>query len=181
VGTDGTKKMSKSYDNHIPLEASPEDMYGKLMSIPDSLVADYAKLLTDLPEQDIDEIQTENRGLKAEKKKVAYAIVNRLKGEDEADEARDYFERTIEENQAPDEEEMETFEVVERDVWIVDLLDQSGLVESRSEAKRLLREGGIYLDGEQLDGFDYDVPMNQPVTLRRGKHQYRRAVPTENG
>jgi tyrosyl-tRNA synthetase len=201
VGLDGSKKMSKSYDNHIPLETSAQDMFGKLMSIPDHLVKHFAELLTDFSEdffQDLDEkvsdqdvesvwdigqgeVRIEGLDLKQEKKKVAHAIVQRLKGENEADEAQDYFERTIEENQAPDEEEMETFEVTERDVWIVDLLDQSGLVESRSEAKRLLREGGIYLDGEQLDGFDYDVPMDQPVTLRRGKHQYRRAVPTENG
>lgn len=205
VGTDGSKKMSKSYDNHIPLDVSPEDTFGKLMSIPDHLVIHYAGLLTDLPQEflqkinskidyqatkpdrmvpvDPAELESEVEGLDlmSEKKEVAQEIVARLKGEDEAEEARDYFERTIEEDQAPDDEEMETFTVEGTDVWIVDLLDQSGLVESRGEAKRLLKQGGVYLDGEQLDGFDYDVPMDEPVTLRVGKHRYRRALPDESG
>lgn len=184
VGTDGSKKMSKSYDNHIPLDASPEDTFGKLMSIPDHLVSNYARLLTDLSQEYVEDLEAGGDELdnpKEEKKKVARAIVTRLKGEEEAEEARDYFERTIEEDQAPDEEEMETFGVEGTDVWIVDLLDQSGLVESRGEAKRLLKQGGVYLDGEQLDGFDYDVPMDEPVTLRVGKHRYRRAVPDESG
>jgi tyrosyl-tRNA synthetase len=184
VGTDGTKKMSKSYDNHIPLEASAEDMFGQLMSIPDELVPDYARLLTDLPTETMKELESVvgsgGESIKSEKKKVAHEIVRRLKGEDSAEEARNYFERTIEEDETPDEDEVETFTVEGTDVWIVDLLDESGLVESRSEAKRLLKQGGVYLDEDQLEGFDHDVPMDEPVLLRVGKHRYRRAVPKED-
>lgn len=200
VGTDGSKKMSKSYDNHIPLEASAEDLFGQLMSVPDHLVLHYATLLTDLPEkflQDIEnkmknsertepldpaESESEVQGLdlKEEKKKVASEVVRRLKGNDEASNAQDYFERTVEQGEQPDDDEIAAFEVDEQDIWIVDLLDQSGMVESRNEAKRLLKQGGVYLNGERLEGFDHDIPMNEPVTLRVGKHNYRRAVPAES-
>lgn len=182
VGLDGSKKMSKSYDNHIPLEASPEDMYGKLMSIPDDLVPHYARLLTDqvfeFLEGNIDFETLDNP--KNKKKKVAWSIVKRFKGKDAADKARDYFERTIEEDQAPDEDEMETVEIEEtEDVWVVDLLDQSGMVESRGEAKRLLSQGGVYFDGEQLEGLDHDFDIDEPHVLQVGQHRYRRLVPRE--
>lgn len=181
VGLDGSKKMSKSYDNHIPLEASPEDMYGQLMSIPDYLVTDYAKLLTDLPQNYINKISSEKqlKNPKKHKKKVAHAIVERFKGEQDAVDAQDYFERTIEANQAPEDDEIESFTVGDSEIWIVDLLDESGLVDSRGEAKRLLNQGGVYLDGEQIEGFDHDILMDQPVTLRIGKHRYKKAVPSE--
>jgi tyrosyl-tRNA synthetase len=159
-------------------------MFGKLMSIPDELVPDYARLLTDLPTETMEEIDdavgSGGESIKTEKKTVAHEIVRRLKGEDSAEEARNYFERTIEEDETPDEDEVETFTVEGTDVWIVDLLDESGLVESRSEAKRLLKQGGVYLDEDQLEGFDHDVPMDEPVLLRVGKHRYRRAVPKED-
>ncbi|MFB6347561.1 MAG: tyrosine--tRNA ligase [bacterium] len=181
VGLDGSKKMSKSYDNHIPLEASPRDMFGKLMSIPDHLVPNYAKLLTDLPEDYLSELEAGGDNLedpKKHKKKVASAIVERLKGNTEAEDARDYFERTIEEDQAPGEDEMETVVIDDGDdVWVVDLLDQSGMVESRGEAKRLLNQGGVYFDGEQLEGLDHDFDITEAHVLQVGQHRYRRLVP----
>ncbi len=199
VGTDGTRKMSKSYDNHIPLRSSGRDLFGRLMSVPDSLVESYATLLTDLPRDFFRELKDKIRehqpvdpgkeedssdnfkgvNLKEEKKRVAYAVVKRLKGKGEADDAREYFERTVEDGELPMEEDIPTFVVNEQDVWIVDLLEESGMVESRGEAKRLLQQGGVYLDGKQLEGFDYDVSMDDPVTIRVGKHRYRRAVPSE--
>lgn len=196
VGTDGTKKMSKSYDNHIPLESSPEDMFGKLMSIPDHLVSNYARLLTDMPGDQIEQIErsveSRNNGqessgtrsdgasIKEEKKDVAFRIVRRMKGSEAAETAMDFFERTIEDDQTPDADEMETVVIDDgQDVWIVDLLDQSGMVESRGEAKRLLNQGGVYFDGEQLDGLDYDFDIEGEHILKIGNHRFRRIVPRD--
>jgi len=181
-GTDGEKKMSKSYNNHIPLKSSPQDMYGKLMSIPDKLVKPYAELLTDLTQDFLEGIVDDAETLldpKKNKKQVAYAIVSRFKGKSAAEAGQDYFERTVEQGQAPEVDEMDDLPVAEEEIWIVDLLDKSGLVESRGEAKRLLKQGAVYLDGERLEGFDHDIRLDKPTVLRVGKHRFCRLIPAE--
>lgn len=178
-GTDGYRKMSKTYKNHIPLKASGRDMYGKLMSIPDHLILPYARLLTDLEEQkinQIEEILEEAANPMVVKKEVAFAITARYKGAKAAETGRDFFERTIEDGAQPEKEEIETVVISQPDLWIVDLLDRSGLVSSRGEAKRLLKQGAVYLDGERLEGFDHDITVEEPVVLQVGKHRYRRLV-----
>jgi tyrosyl-tRNA synthetase len=176
VGTDGTKKMSKSYGNHIPLQSSPEDMFGKLMAVPDNLTRDYVTLLTDKP-ADSFAGSGDGESAKAEKKNMAFAVTARFKGTDAAEEAQDYFERTVEGDEDPENDEMDSVVIDEDEIWIVDLLDESGMVESRSEAKRLLKQGGVYLDGDRLEGFDHDIPMDEEHTLKVGKHRFRRVVP----
>lgn len=202
-GTDGTEKMSKSLDNHIPLAASGREMFGQLMSIPDEAILPYARLLTDPATFPLDELerelQTDASNPKSLKKRVAHAVTRRYRGEDAAKEARDYFERTVEKDEDPRDEEMDvvrvhpradveemevdsgsaeiSVKVPEDDIWIVDLLDAARVVESRGEARRLLEQGGVYLDGERLEGFDHDVPLDRERILRVGKHRFRRVVP----
>ncbi len=180
-GTDGTKKMSKSYGNHIPLASSARDMFGGVMSIPDPLILPYARLLTDLDQNRIDEMEVElNHGEnpKSLKKELATTITSRYKGKEAAREGRGFFERTVEEGEQPDERQLEEHSVSEPEIWIVDLLDESGLVESRSEAKRLLNQGGVYVDGERLEGLDHDLSVTEPFVLRVGKRRYRRIIPS---
>lgn len=179
-GTDGEKKMSKTYDNHIPLNDSPEQMYGQLMSVPDHLILPYLRLLTGLKNERIKEIESELRvadNPKLFKKQMADAVVARMKGNEAVGDARDYFERTVEQGDDPKPDEMETVTVSGDEIWIVDLLDESGMVDSRGEAKRLLKQGGVYLDGERLEGFDHDIPLDQEYTLKVGKHSFRRVRP----
>lgn len=181
VGTDGTKKMSKSYGNHIPLESDSGDMFGKLMSIPDHLMKNYAVLLSDFSEGEMQDFQNateiEGQDQVELKKQLAHSIVKNIKGEEAARIGIEYFEKVIQGDEDPDDDEMETVTIGEDEIWIVDLLDESGMVESRGEAKRLLKQGGVYLDGEQLEGFDHDIPMDGEHTLKVGKHRFRRVVP----
>lgn len=182
-GTDGSRKMSKSYDNHIPLDAPGSEMYGKVMSIPDHLILPYARLLTDLSSGELEELesayQAEEANPKQLKKKVAFAITERYAGEAEAQRGREHFKQTVEADETPEEREMEVVRVApeEQPIWIVDLLEESGLVSSRSEAKRLLNQGGVSLDGEKLKGFDHDIELDQPRVLQVGKHDYCRVEP----
>ena len=187
-GTDGEKKMSKTYGNHIPLQSSAQEMFGKLMSIPDHLVLPYARLLTGVSTEEMAEIELKFKSARADdparlkeiKKEVAFKITSRFKGERAAGEGMDYFKRTVEEEEAPEADEMSSLVVAGEDVWIVDILEESGLVESRGEAKRLLKQGGVYLDEEQLEGFDYDLTVEEPLVLQVGKHRYCRLLPEEN-
>ncbi len=184
-GTDGREKMSKSLDNHIPLQAPAREMFGGLMSVPDDVILDYARLLADpasFPLDDLERALQEGTGDPMDlKKQMARAVTARYRGEEAARQARDYFERTVEGDEVPREEEMEVVEITDpaEDIWIVDLLDASGMVDSRGEAKRLLKQGGVYLDGDRLEGFDHDVPLDDEHVLRVGKHRFRRVVPAE--
>ncbi len=179
-GTDGTRKMSKSYDNHIPLDADGPEMYGKVMSIPDKLILPYARLLTDLSPEEIEALETAYRerteNPKQLKKQVAAAITERYCGEEAARRGADHFVRTVEGEEGPDAEEMKLVKISEEatPIWIVDLIDESGLVDSRSEAKRLLKQGGVYLDDERLEGFDHDISLDEPRVLQVGKRRYCR-------
>ena len=179
-GTDGEMKMSKTYDNHIPLDDPPQQMYGKLMSVPDYLIMPYLRLLTRLKEEEIHKIESELRIVenpKPLKKRMADAVVTCIKGKEAVQTGRDYFERTVEQGNQPEPDEMETITVSGDEIWIVDLLDESGLVESRGQAKRLLKQGGVYLDGDRLEGFDHDIPLDREYTLKVGKHKFRRIHP----
>lgn len=184
-GTDGEKKMSKSYGNHIPLQSNARQMFGKLMSIPDHLVLPYARLLTGMSAEKMAEMETKfkeakednSARLKQLKKEVALKITARFKTEKQAREGLDYFERTVEGDSAPEKEEMDSLVVEGEEVWIVDILEESDLVNSRGEAKRLLKQGGVYIDGEALEGFDYDLTIDNPRVLRVGKHRYCRLLP----
>lgn len=181
-GTDGTRKMSKSYNNHIPLDSSGAEMFGKLMSIPDELIIDYLRLLTDMPVDWVKELQENLESGAANpkeiKKKMAREITERYLGVEEADRGEENFVRTVEEGGVPAEEEMKKLIVAEdrQPLWIVDLLDESGAVESRGEAKRLLKQGAVQLDGKKLQGFDHDIEVDEPRILQVGKHSFFRLI-----
>ncbi len=184
-GTDGNRKMSKSYGNHVPLTAVPREMFGQLMSVPDEHILPYLQLLTDIETDRLatvrEELSSESFNPRDAKKEMARRVVRRVHGEEAAGEAQSYFERTVEEDEVPEAEEMPSVEVPPGEQWIVDLLDQSGLVDSRGEAKRLLNQGGVYLDEDRLEGLDHDIVVDAPTVLRVGSHRYCRLVPASDG
>ncbi|ACM22369.1 MULTISPECIES: tyrosine--tRNA ligase [Thermotoga] len=174
-GTDGKLKMSKSYGNYIAFNDTPEDMYGKLMSIPDELIIKYMRLLTDIPEEQIEEYERKMKEGKINPRDVkmvlAYEITRFFHGEENAKKAQEHFVKVFQRKELPDE-----MPVVElsQEMNIVDLLVKIGAVSSRSEAKRLISQGGVYLDGERVEDIKFIVKPDGERVLRVGKKKFYR-------
>jgi tyrosyl-tRNA synthetase len=143
VGTDG-RKMSKSYGNTIPLESTPEDMYGKIMSMRDEMMPDYFLLTTHLPENEIEEIlKSSPRDAKA---RLAREVVALYHGESKAKEAEEEFEKVFKNKELPSN--IEEFKLKDRNLDLVDTLVETKLASSKNEAKRLIEQGGVHKDGD---------------------------------
>ena len=179
VGTDGVRKMGKSENNYICLVAPPEDMFGKVMSIPDSLMPHYYELLTEVPLSEIEGLKGDlARGggdpMEA-KKRLAALVVARFHSDDAAAAAREHFERVFSRRELP--EEMPEFVVpaeIVKDgaVAPVDLLEKSGLVPSRSQARRLVSQGAVSLDGVRVADSESPLPVSDGAVLRVGKRRF---------
>ncbi|MFH0941595.1 MAG: tyrosine--tRNA ligase [Chloroflexota bacterium] len=159
VGTDGRRKMSKSLDNYIGVAEPPHEMYGKLMSVPDDLIMAYFELLTDVPDPELAEI---GAGMAAGtlnpmglKKRLAREITGQLHSASAAREAEEHFERTVQKKEMPDE--MPVAETAEPLPDLRHLLKNAGLVGSLSEAARLIRQGGLEIDGRKVTSFQSEI------------------------
>ncbi|MFW6071733.1 MAG: tyrosine--tRNA ligase [Candidatus Bipolaricaulota bacterium] len=176
TGTDGTDAMSQTRGNYIGINEAPETIYGKIMSITDETMPEYFELLTDLSLDDLDDLHP-----KDQKKELAYEIVCNIYSEVEANHAEDEFETVFEQNGKP--EELKEVKVpADRikengTVWILDLLEVSGFVSSRSEARRLIDQGGVRLDDERVTEVDFDPPLEEERILQVGKKKFARLVP----
>lgn len=164
TGTDG-RKMSKSWGNAIWLSDTPVDMYRKIMSINDNLVREYFMLATESKEIPSHEDEVKDNPLKW-KKKLAYTIVSELHDENSAKSAEKEFESTVQHKEIPTD--IPTFQLEHEDFTITDVLIESGMLESKSDAKRVIEQGGVELDGEKakLD------TLARPGILKVGKHKY---------
>ncbi|MGB4751696.1 MAG: tyrosine--tRNA ligase [Fervidobacterium sp.] len=176
-GTDGKLKMSKSYNNYVGLTDQPKDMYGKIMSIPDELIVKYARLLTDVNddllkkmEEEIDKKLVNPRDYKMW---LAREIVTQFYGQERAREAESYFVTVFQKKEMPDEMIEKT---VERGQYnIVDLLNNLG-IGTRSEIKRLISQGGVYLDNNRIDNIKSSVEISNEHILRVGKRLFIKIV-----
>ncbi|CAI8028169.1 Tyrosine--tRNA ligase [Geodia barretti] len=183
VGTDGVQKMSKSLGNYVALEEPPEEMYGKLMSLPDELITSYYEYLTDVPDADIDEM---TQAMKSEtanpmdfKKGLAHRITTTFHDNEAADGAQSNFEQVVQRRDMPDEMP----EVALAEVYglpIHRLLVQTGLASSNGEARRLLTQGAVELirtDGQRTSASMGDEPsLNPGDVVRAGRRRFVRVV-----
>jgi len=174
-GTDGTVKMSKSLGNHIPIMTSAEDMYGKVMSIPDLAMPLYSRLVTRWTPDVINAMETQ---LKAgtlhprdAKMKLAWEITSAFYGDDAANNGQEAFVRMFQKGDVP--EEMPEF-VLTEDLPLADILLAAGLAESKSQARRLIDQKGVRLDGEVLT--DGRATLSHGGVLQVGKRNFVRLV-----
>ncbi len=176
IGTDGVHAMSQSRGNYIGIAEPPEEQFGKLMSIPDELMPQYVALLTDLDWGELEKLHP-----KEAKKRLAWEIVRQFHGEEAADRARRHFERVFEQEKPPEEmpEVRVPPELVDDagTVWIIDLLAVSGLVSSRSEARRLVEQGGVWIDGKRIASKDARIELKGTLVLRVGRRRFARISP----
>ncbi len=180
VGTDGHEKMSKSYGNYIGITDPPNDMFGKVMSIPDAAIIDYFTLVTPLPP---DEVETVGRSLEAgtlapmdAKKRLGEEITRVFHGGTAAAEARAYFEATVQRKETPDEMREHG---VERGGPLTTVLRETNLVKSNGEVRRLVEQGALFVNGEKVTDFSIDVGPGDEI--RVGRHRFLRLVAKVTG
>ncbi|MPZ47769.1 MAG: tyrosine--tRNA ligase [Dehalococcoidia bacterium] len=180
-GTDGVLKMSKSVGNYVGLDEAPAEMYGKLMSIPDSLMPNYFTLLTEVPSEELAEIE---RGLAAKtlnpmeaKKRLARSVVALLYDDGQAEAAQAEFERVFQRREEPEEAQELPLALDQDGKASVDItlaLSVAGVAGSRSEARRLLQQGGISIDGQPIK--EAQVELAEGSLIRVGRHRFLRVV-----
>jgi tyrosyl-tRNA synthetase len=177
-GLDGEMKMSKSLGNYVGIAESANEMYGKLMSIPDTVIETYLRLVTNISSADIDSlvqgVKDGTRHPRDVKDMMAADVVTTFHGEAAANEAREEFSRVFRDRQAPSE-----MPDVEVDVpaTIASLILQAGLATSNNEARRLVQQGGVRLDGEKVATTEGDVVLDAPAILQVGRRRFVRLVP----
>ena len=172
-GTDGIIRMSKSLGNHIPVMAPPDDMYGKMMSLPDQAMDDYARLVTRWSSKEIEEFKqnlaTGHLHPRDAKMQLAREIVEIFHSPEEAEQAEATFVRVFQKQKLP--EDIPTY-TLQPGQTVLDVLQDGGLVNSRGEGRRLISQNGVRLDGETLTDPNQSFP--HPGVLQAGKRRFLR-------
>ena len=174
VGTDGTAKMSKSYDNYIGINEDPNNMYGKALSIPDNLIYTYVELTTDIPNEDLPAVQkkieVDPRNAKHD---LAYTLVEMYHGREAAEGARLHFETTVIQKKVPDDAPEYKLKGGQ-EYRILDIISALKFSPSNGEAKRLIKQGGVSLDDVKITDVNYGFVAKEgnEQVLKVGKRKF---------
>jgi len=175
-GTDGVEKMSKSLDNYIALTDSPREMFGKVMSIPDTLITRYMRYAAFFPEN---QVITAEKGLadgtvhpRNAKVETAMKIVELYHSKQAAEAAFEEFERIFKNKELPDEIEEMQVEADNAEMGLMDLLVATGLAPSKKEAKRLIEQGGVLVDQNKIDDPFQKIQLNNKRLVKVGKRKF---------
>lgn len=173
IGTDGVEKMSKSLDNYIGINDSPKDIYGKTLSIPDKLIYRYFELTTDIPKKELLEIKKSLDNPKTNprniKRTLARTLVRMYHSQEAADAAEEEFDRIFVEKSIPDEIKEYT---VTAPLTITALISEAKLAASKSEARRLIDQGGVSIDNERVSDPNASLPDKKEFILKVGKRKF---------
>lgn len=174
-GTDGSLKMSKSYNNYIAFNDTPDDIFGKIMSIPDHLIIKYMTYLTDIPRDKIKDYEDKMKNDKINPRDVkmvlAEEVVKMLYNEEEAQKAKDNFIAIFQKKDMPDDlPEI----LVQENETILDIVAKTNVFDSNSEIKRAISQGAIRINDEKIDDFKFVPNFEDGDVLRVGKKNYFR-------
>ncbi len=176
VGLDGKEKMSKSLDNYIGVTEDPNQMFGKVMSLPDNLIVSYFELCTDAPTEQVKkmkaDMESEKLNPRDAKLQLASEIVKIYHGEKEAQLAQKYFIDTFSKGEMP----KDVFEISLNDeIKLTDFIVKAGFAESLSDARRKIEQGGVEIDGKKIADWKMVLDKNfNNSTLKIGKHSFAR-------
>ncbi len=176
-GTDGKMKMSKSYDNYISFNDTPNDMYGKIMSIPDDLLLRYYTLTTNAELKDIEDyklmLDSDKITYRDLKRKLAREIISIFYDTSAASQAEQHFIDVFVKKVAPDN--VKTVQI-ESNVKLVDFLYLQGLVQSKGECKRLIKQSAIKINDLPINDINYEIQKSMNVTIKVGKRKFIKIV-----
>lgn len=179
VGIDGVEKMSKSYDNYIGISDEPSQIYGRTLSIPDNLIYPYFELATNVSNEKLSEIKksledgkTNPRDIKRE---LARTLVTMYHNKEAALQAEQEFDNIFINKGLPDE--IEEFDIGNRkEINIIDLIILVNFAPSKSEARRLITQGGVSIDGEKIDDVQKNVSIKKGMVLKVGKRKFIKLI-----
>ena len=175
-GTDGVQKMSKTYGNYIGINEPAKEIFGKIMSISDELMRKYYELLTDVSLEEISRMKDAHP--KDAKVKLAKEIVTTYHSKRDAEKAEKEFERVFKKGGLP--ERIPVYEIkpgrhnIDGAIWILFLLTDSGLTSSNSEARRLIQQGGVSIDGAKVRNTDEQIKPKDGMIVKVGKRGFRK-------
>ena len=177
-GTDGVEKMSKSYDNYIALDDSPEDMYGKIMSINDSMIIKYYKLAVFADRKKVNEIKSllkdDNNNPRDIKRSLAKDLVKKYYSEKEADLAQSSFDQIFVKRDNPENMQVRK---INSDIALLELLTEEGLVASKGEGKRLLNQNAIKINGQVCNDINFVISSSeQEFVIKVGKRRFLKVI-----
>ncbi len=179
VGTDGTEKMSKSYDNYIGIDDSPKDIYGRTLSIPDNLIYNYYELATDVDLNELAEIKNylddTTKNPRDLKRALARKLVEMYHSAEAAQTAEQEFDNIFKNKGLPDDiPEMKYEAGTEK--GILDLIVETKLASSNSEARRLVQQGGVSINSEKISNFKEIVKLENEMILKVGKRKFLKII-----
>ena len=184
-GTDGVKKMSKSYGNYIGLTDEPADMFGKVMSIPDALMVKYYRLASTAPVDEVDQIDKDLASGKADpnktKRALARNIVAAYHGQEAAQEAEQAFDRQFKKHEIPEDIPEYAADLTVNDqgkVYLARVIHEAGMASSAGEARRLIDGGGVKINGQAVPAKEYNIEPEKlkGAVLQVGKRKFARLV-----
>ncbi|MBI5747834.1 MAG: tyrosine--tRNA ligase, partial [Nitrospinae bacterium] len=180
-GTDGVQKMSKSLGNYIGITDSPKEIFGKIMSISDELMIRYYELLSDIT---IDELKGLKDGIKDGsmhpmdvKKRLAIEIVRRFYSEADAIESQREFERVFSHRELPDDMPVVKLKWEEDEMWLPHIMTTTTIAPSGSEARRLIKQGAVSVNGEKIDDIESKLKGDREYIIKVGKKRFVKIVP----
>jgi len=173
-GTDGVKKMSKTYDNYIGITHSPSEIYGRTMSIPDNLIFPYFKFATRINDNELIDIKKKLDNIKINprdlKRKLARKLITIYYDKSKALEAENEFDDIFIRSSIP--KNIEEWKIKNNENNILTIMTDSDLIKSKSEAKRLINQGAVSIDGKKIDDINFNIDTNSTVVLKVGKRKF---------
>lgn len=180
VGTDGIEKMSKSYDNYIGISDEPKDIFGKTLSIADSLIYTYYELASDIPNSELIEIKKKLEDKEVNprniKRDLARCFVRMYHSEEAALQAQEEFDKIFIKKEVPDEIEEFRIEGDIKEINILDLILKVNFAPSKGEARRLVQQGGVAVNGEKVDDIAAIVTLDSENILKVGKRKFIKII-----
>lgn len=176
-GLDGVEKMSKSLNNYIGLTDTANDMYGKTLSIPDSLISKYFELATNVPMEEIKELEKsieQGENPKNVKMRLAREIVTYYHNEEAAKKAEEEFNNVFKQKGIP--EDIETKSLENSSYNIIELVAETGLTSSKSETRRLIQGGGVKIDGKKVETIEEEINISEEKILQIGKRKFVKVI-----
>ncbi|MDD3559653.1 MAG: tyrosine--tRNA ligase [Melioribacteraceae bacterium] len=174
VGTDGTEKMSKSYNNYIGIDDTPQEIFGKCLSIPDDIIYTYYELTTDVSRIDLKTIKDQLSDGKTNPRDIKRALARKLvemyHSKAAAEAAQSEFDKIFINKGVPDD--MQEYKPDQQEMGIIDLIVKVNFAPSNGEARRLIAQGGVTIDGEKITDFKEIVEFDKEKILKVGKRKF---------